>query len=160
MKNVSADILSAKKKLMKKKLSSVEYLTEVGGNKEITNMISYFKTQWWRLLIALFSLVMAFVYMCKPCPDTMTIEGLDAVLSNIVTAGLFFAGFIIWVFQSVIEYNSDRIELLEKKAEKYDALVKKVDALQELIETEHKYSDHLNKRIDSLVYEVKELKED
>jgi hypothetical protein len=31
MKNVSADILSAKKKLMKKKLSSVEYLTEAGG---------------------------------------------------------------------------------------------------------------------------------
>jgi hypothetical protein len=40
MKNVSADILSAKKKLMKKKLSSVEYLMEVGGNKEI-NMITF-----------------------------------------------------------------------------------------------------------------------
>jgi hypothetical protein len=121
-------------------------------------MISYIKTQWWRLLIALFSLVMAFVYMCKPCPDTTTIEGLDAVLSNIVTAGLFFAGFIIWVFQSVIEYNSDRIELLEKKAEKYDALCEEVKALLELVETERKYSDHLNRKIESLVNVVEELK--
>ena len=102
-------------------------------------MISYIKTQWWRLLIALFCLVMTLVYMCKPCPDTMTIEGLDAVLSNIVTAGLFFAGFIIWTFISFIDYNQERIELLEEKAEKYDALCEEVKALLELVETERKY---------------------
>jgi hypothetical protein len=119
-------------------------------------MISYIKTQWWRLLIALFSLVMACIYIFKPAPDTMTIEGLDAVLSNIVNAGLFFAGFIIWVFQSVIEYNSDRIELLEKKAEKYDALVDEVRALYEANRIDREHLQLMDIKINELRYTVQE----
>jgi hypothetical protein len=59
---------------------------------------------------------------------------------------------------SYIDWHHERIELLEKKAEKYDALVEKVNALQELLETECKYSDHLNRKIESLVYVVEELR--
>lgn len=123
-------------------------------------MVSYFKTQWWRLLIALFCLVMAFVYMCKPCPDTMTIEGLDAVLSNIVTAGLFFAGFNGLFFQSVIEYNSDRIELLEKKAEKYDALCGLVEALREANEVDRDHDEIQDRQIEHLKRVVELLKKE
>ena len=121
-------------------------------------MISYIKTQWWRLLIALFCLVVACTYIFRPSPDTTTVEGLDTLITYIFNAGLYFFSFIIWIFMSVIEYNSDRIELLEKKAEKYDALCVEVKALSELVETERKYSDHLNRKIESLVNVVEELR--
>lgn len=121
-------------------------------------MISYIKTQWWRLLIALFCLVVACTYIFRPSPDTTTVEGLDTLITYIFNAGLYFLSFIIWIFMSVIEYNSDRIELLEKKAEKYDALCEEVKALSELVETERKYSDHLNRKIESLVNVVEELR--
>jgi hypothetical protein len=82
--------------------------------------VSYFKTQWFRLLIALFCLVMCCVYAFKPAPEALTVEALDEVMSNMLTAGLHFFGFVIWSFMSFIEFNSDRIEQLEKKVEKYD----------------------------------------
>ena len=31
-------------------------------------MVSYIKTQWWRLLIALYCIVMACIYALKPAP--------------------------------------------------------------------------------------------
>ena len=99
------------------------------------NMVSYWKTQWWRIILALVSLVAALFYMFQPAADSSTIEGLNETMSDIVNAGVYFTGFIIWTFLSVIEYNNDRIELLEKKAEKYDALEQKFDAMLEYIET-------------------------
>ncbi len=122
----------------------------------MTTEVSYIKTQWWRLLIALFCLVMTLVYMFKSCPDTMTIEGLDAVLSNIVTAGLFFAGFNGCFFHSVIEYNSDRIELLEKKAEKYDALCEEVKALYEANRIDREHMKLMDMKINDLRYTIQE----
>ena len=56
-------------------------------------MVSYFKTQWFNLAVALICLVMCCVYTFSPAPDTTTIEGLDKVMSNMVTAGLYFLGF-------------------------------------------------------------------
>jgi hypothetical protein len=52
-------------------------------------------------------------------------------MSDMLNAGIYFTSFLVWAFLSVIEYNSDRIELLEKKAEKYDAMY---DLVQELLE--------------------------
>ena len=95
------------------------------------NEISYIKTQWFRLLIALYCLVMCCIYAFKPAPEILTVETLDEVMSNMLTASLHFSGFIIWAFISFINYNQDRIELLEEKAEKYDALCDNVSALNE-----------------------------
>ncbi len=106
-------------------------------------MVSYFKTQWFNLLVGLVSLGLAVFYLC---------------FGNVDTAIMWVISCCVWLGMSRIEYNDERIQLLEAKAEKYDALVDKVDALQELLETEHKYSDHLNRKIDSLVYEVRKLK--
>jgi hypothetical protein len=114
--------------------------------------VSYIKTQWWRLLIALFSLVMACIYIFKPAPDTTTVEGLDTLITYIINAGLYFFSFIIWVFQSVLEYNSDRIELLEKKAEKYDALCDNVKALSEANRIDREYINLLEQRINQIKY--------
>jgi type VI protein secretion system component VasK len=115
--------------------------------------ISYIKTQWWRLLIALFCLVMCCVYVFKPAPEVLTVEALDEVMSNMLTASLHFSGFFIWSFISFINYNQDRIELLEKKAEKYDALCDNVSALNEANRIDREYIRLLEQRINQIKYD-------
>ena len=92
-------------------------------------MVSYFKTQWWRLLIALFCLVMACVYALKPAPEVLTVEALDEVMTNMFTASLHFIGFVIWSFISFISFNDDRIKLLEAEKERNDAMYELVQEL-------------------------------
>lgn len=92
-------------------------------------MVSYFKTQWWRLFIALFCFVMACIYAFKPAPEVLTVEALDEVMSNMLTAGLQFAGFVIWSVMSFIDYNTKCIQLLEKKQERDDAMYELVQEL-------------------------------
>jgi hypothetical protein len=72
---------------------------------------------------------MCCVYTFSPAPDTTTVEGLDKVLSNTIIAGLYFLGFIIWMVMSFINYLQDRIELLEKKQERDDAMYELVQEL-------------------------------
>lgn len=115
--------------------------------------VSYIKTQWWRLLIALYCLVMACVYAFKPAPEVLTVEALDEVISNMLTASLHFSGFVIWSFISFINFNSDRIELLEKKAEKYDALCDEVSALYEANRIDRENTKRLEQRINQIKYD-------
>lgn len=112
--------------------------------------VSYIKTQWWRLLIALYCLVMACVYAFQPAPEVLTVETLNDMMSNMLTASLQFSGFIIWSFISFIDHNQNRIELLEKKAEKYDALCKEVSALSEANRLDREYVKLLETRIKKL----------
>ena len=110
-------------------------------------MVSYFKTQWWRLLIALFCLVMCCIYAFKPAPEVLTVETLDEVVSNMLTASSHFTGFITWSFISFINHNQDRIELLEKKAEKYDALCELVEELRKANEVDRDIDKQQEQRI-------------
>lgn len=112
--------------------------------------VSYIKTQWFRLLIALFCLVMACVYAFQPAPEVLTVEALDEMMSNMLTASLHFIGFVIWSFISFINYNQDRIELLEKKVEKYDALCGNVGALNNANKIDREYQKRLEQRIKAL----------
>ena len=118
-------------------------------------MVSYIKTQWWRLLIALFCFVMACIYALKPAPEVLTVEALDEIMTNMFTGSLHFIGFVIWSFISFINYNDDRIKLLEKKAEKYDALCEEVHALYEANKVDRQYADHLSRKIESFILETK-----
>jgi hypothetical protein len=43
---------------------------------------------------------------------------------------------VVWLLMSFINYNDERIKLLEKKAEKYDALSEEVAALAEALRIE------------------------
>ena len=115
--------------------------------------VSYIKTQWFRLLIALFCLVMACVYAFQPAPEVLTVEALDEMMSNMLTASLHFIGFVIWSFISFINYNQDRIELLEKKAEKYDALCEEVSALYEANRIDREHMKLLEQRINQIKYD-------
>ncbi len=116
-------------------------------------MVSYFKTQWFRLLVALFCFVMTCVYVFKPSPDTTTVEGLDTLVTYIINASLYFTGFLIWFFASVVDYNEKRIELLEKKAEKYDALCEEVGALYEANRIDREHMKFLEQNINQLKYD-------
>ena len=116
--------------------------------------VSYIKTQWWRLLIALYCIVMACVYAFQPAPEVLTVEALDEVMSNMLTASLHFTGFVIWSFISFINYNQDRIELLEAKAKKYDALCEEVSALYEANRIDREYMHRLEQRIQQMKYDM------
>lgn len=117
------------------------------------NEVSYIKTQWFRLLIALYCLVMCCIYAFKPAPEVLTVETLDEVMSNMLTASLHFSGFIIWAFISFINYNQDRIELLEEKAEKYDALCDEVGALYEANRIDRENMKRLELQIRQIKYD-------
>ena len=105
-------------------------------------MVSYIKTQWWRLLIALYCLVMSFVYMFKPSPETT-----DILITYNFNLGIYFCGFIIWSFGSFVDYNHKCIELLEKKAEKYDALCELVEELRKANEIDRNIVKDQDQRI-------------
>lgn len=115
--------------------------------------VSYIKTQWFRLLIALVCLVMCCIYVFKPAPEVLTVEALDEVMSNMLNANLYFLGFIIWMVMSFIEYLQDRIELLDKKAEKYDALCDEVSALYEANRVDREHMKLLEQKINQLKYD-------
>ena len=115
--------------------------------------VSYIKSQWWRLLIALYCLVMCCIYAFKPAPEVLTVEALDEVMSNMLTASLQFSGFLIWSFISFIDHNQNRIELLEKKAEKYDALCDNVSALNEANRIDRENMKRLELQIRQIKYD-------
>ena len=121
-------------------------------------MVSYIKTQWWRLLIALYCFVMCCIYAFKPAPEVLTVEALGEVMTNMLNASLHCTGFVIWSLLSFINYNQDCIKMLEKKAEKYDAMC---DLIQELLEANkvyrqyRQYTDHPNRKIESFITEYK-----
>jgi choline-glycine betaine transporter len=72
---------------------------------------------------------MACVYAFQPAPEVLTVEALDEVQSNMVSAGLYFLGFIVWMLMSFINHLQDRIELLEKKQERDDQMYELVQEL-------------------------------
>lgn len=105
--------------------------------------ISFWKTQWFNLAMAVGALVAIIVNLVQD-------DKLMVVAWSITC--------IYWILMSFIDSNSEKIRMLEAKAKKYDALVEKVDALQELLETEIKYNEQwerrVNLKLEALRYEV------
>lgn len=106
-------------------------------------MKSYIREQWFDLLVGFTSLALSIYYLATENPH--------------MGLGWFILA-TVWLLGSRIDYQEKRLKLLEEEAEKYDALVNKVDALAKLLETERKYSDHLNKRIESIIKVVEDIK--
>lgn len=80
-------------------------------------MKSYFKSQWLRIVFGFVGLVVAALCLFEP-------DGEFAAL-------LWFNAGILNFVMSYTNWHHERIELLEEKTKKYDALVEKVDALHE-----------------------------
>ena len=106
-------------------------------------MISYWKTQWVNILLAVFDIVISIFHFCVG-------DQLWGVAWTLAA--------IVWFLMSFINYNEERIKLLEKKAEKYDALCEEVHALYEANKVDRRYTDHLNRKIDIFItdYQKKE----
>ena len=95
-------------------------------------MVSYIKTQWFNLVVGLISIGVS-IYNFSSGENVWGVAwGLTAV---------------VWWMMSFINYNDDRIKLLEEKAKKYDALCEKVDALYEANKVDRQYIDLLEKYI-------------
>ena len=97
---------------------------------------------------------MACIYAFRPAPDTSTIEGLDQMIGDAFNFLLYFGNFLIWFYSSVIDYFKDRIELLEKKADKYDALCEEVGALYEANRIDREYMRRLEQQIQQIKYDI------
>ena len=104
--------------------------------------VSYIKTQWWRILIALICLVMCCIYVFKRSPDTSTIEGLDTLITYMFSANIYFLGFIIWMVISFINYIDNRVKLLEAEKERNDAMY---ELVQELVKANKIDCEVMNK---------------
>jgi hypothetical protein len=96
-------------------------------------MVSYFKTQWFNLVMALLAVIAIIVNM---------VQG-DELLTL-----AWAVSFAYWMLMSFIDFNSEKIRMLEAKAKKYDALVKEVDALRELQKTSDKLTDQRLKKLE------------
>lgn len=86
-------------------------------------MVSYFKTQWWRLLIALLCWIPIIITCCTSTATTETLEGLTEVTSKVFSCFGWFLASCCWLLTSLTSNNSDcirelnkRIELLEHRA--------------------------------------------
>jgi hypothetical protein len=113
-------------------------------------MVSYWKTQWFRFSLGCIFLIFTFYNILQPAADESTLEGLSQSLKIGYTSLCYFINAIIWFVASYIGYNNDRIKLLEKKAEKYDALCKEVHELYEANRLDREYVKLFEKRIKQL----------
>lgn len=110
-------------------------------------MISYIKTQWWRLLCAALSLGAAIYFAFQPAPDTTTLEGTNEVIGYLSSALCCIISALFWFLMTFIYHYEDRIELLEQKAKKYDALCELVEELRKANEIDRDIDAQQDRRI-------------
>lgn len=79
-------------------------------------MISYWKTQWFNLLMGALDLGFSIYHFC--------------IGDQLWGIGWCLAG-VVWLMQAGVNYNDERIKLLEKKQERDDAMY---ELVQELLE--------------------------
>ena len=86
-------------------------------------MVSYFKTQWWRLLCAHLCLIYCIVIVCTSTSVADSVEGVYMVMKDVFRFVLWFLASCFWMITSFTSHNSDcikklneRIELLEHRA--------------------------------------------
>ena len=95
--------------------------------------VSYIKTQWFKLLVALLCLGVAVFYLFSPAADTSTIEGLEQDVKTSFNFFMYLSGFILWSVLSFIDYA-------DKRADKLKAYISDLEARVEELE-EHCITD-------------------
>lgn len=102
-------------------------------------MVSYFKTQWFRLLLAVVCVGVAIFFALQPAPDTSTLEGTNEAIGYMFASTSWLLSAFVWFGMSIVDWYGERLKMLEAKAEKYDALCELVEALKEAnkIDREH-----------------------
>lgn len=106
-------------------------------------MKSYFRTQWFNIAVGLANFVMSIYHFVRR-DDLWSVAWL-------VTA-------CVWFIMSRVDYNHDRIEALEKKAEKYDAVCELAKALADANKIDREHDRLQDNRFKLLEDELEELK--
>ena len=88
--------------------------------------VSYLKTSWPALLLALFFFVMACYYAFQPYPDTSTVAGLDLYVENAISTIFHFINSLIWFGWSFVCYYEDCLRELNKRVEALEKELKEV----------------------------------
>lgn len=86
-------------------------------------MVSYIKTQWWRLLCALACLIYCIVIVCTSTSVADSVEGVYMVMKDVLRFVLWFLASCFWMIVSFTSHNFDcirelnnRVEALENRA--------------------------------------------
>jgi hypothetical protein len=83
-------------------------------------MVSYFKTQWLKIFLAVVNWVVSFVIAFSSPASPDTIEGLYTLLVYVTAGGLWFLAGCVWMLQSYISHNSDCIQKLNDRVTKLE----------------------------------------
>jgi hypothetical protein len=84
-------------------------------------MVSYFKTQWWRLVIAVLCFVPIIITCCTSTATTETVEGLTEVTSEVFSCFGWFLASCCWLLTSLTSNNSDCIRELDNRVQYLEA---------------------------------------
>lgn len=84
-------------------------------------MVSYFKTQWWRLVMAVMCLVPCIVIVCTSTATSDSVEGLTELMSDLFSFYSWFFASCIWLVMSIVDHNSDCIKKLNDRIEELEA---------------------------------------
>jgi hypothetical protein len=95
-------------------------------------MVSYFKTQWFNVLMGVVDLGVSIYHFC-------TGDDLWGIGWTVIA--------VMWFLMSFINYNDDRLKLLEKKQERDDSMYELVQELVKAKDIDRKYTKALEERI-------------
>jgi hypothetical protein len=84
-------------------------------------MVSYWKTQWWRIVMALMCLVPCIVIVCTSTATSDSVEGLTELMSELFSFYSWFFASCIWLVMSIVDHNSDCIKKLNDRIEELEA---------------------------------------
>lgn len=101
-------------------------------------MVSYWKTQWFNLAMALGAIILVIINM---------VQGDDLMVVA------WTVSFTYWMILSYVDYNAEKIKLLEAKAQKCDALAEEVSALYEANRIDREHMKLLEQKINQLKYD-------
>jgi uncharacterized membrane protein YgaE (UPF0421/DUF939 family) len=112
--------------------------------------ISYFKTQWFRLLLAVICTGVAIFFALQPAPDTSTLEGANEVTGYMFASICWILSAFIWFGMSIVDWYGERLKLLEAKEERNDAMYELVQELVNANKIDRGYAKKLEARIEKL----------
>lgn len=78
-------------------------------------MVPYFKTQWWRLAMALFCIVYSIVILCTSTAEATSFEGTYLLLRDVIDSIVWLLSGVFWIIMSMIDHNEDCIRELNKR---------------------------------------------
>ncbi len=78
-------------------------------------MISFWKTQWWNLVVAAIMLVAAFVNLFQVVFTDPAASATNGIVYHVIMVVIFFTCMTIWLLTAVINYNALKVEQLEKR---------------------------------------------